>query len=88
MKDKWWMSKEDVTRLVESKNDLVRENYVLMEEVNRLKLDNERLKAGNFTEEEFQNLCHTVSVQEGRCRFEQGCTQYQAKLFGEKVYVG
>lgn len=40
-----------------------------------------RLKAGKFTEEEFQNLCHGFQ----ECdflRFRQGCEEYQAKLFG------
>ena len=44
--------------------------------------ENHRLKSGNFTEEEFQNLCHNVSIQEGRARFEEGCRDYQRKLFG------
>jgi hypothetical protein len=41
-----------------------------------------RLKEGNFTKEEFQNLCHNKSVQEGFNRFRQGCLEYQKKLFG------
>lgn len=43
----------------------------------------ERLKAGDFTEEEFQNLCHNSSPDD-RCRFEAGCREYQDKLFGPK----
>lgn len=42
-----------------------------------------RLKEGNFTEEEFQNLCHNFS-EEDKCRFKQGCIDYQKKLFGEE----
>jgi hypothetical protein len=47
-------------------------------------LENEvlRLKEGNFTEEEFQNLCHNKSVQDGYECFKQGCNEYQKKLFG------
>lgn len=41
-----------------------------------------RLKSGNFTEEEFQNLCHTFT-EEDACRFKRGCTAYQEKLFGK-----
>lgn len=40
-----------------------------------------RLKAGKFTEEEFQNLCHNFS-EDNICRFFQGCAEYQKKLFG------
>ena len=44
----------------------------------------ERLKRGDFTEEEFQNLCHNFS-EDDVCRFKQGCEEYQRKLFGDKV---
>jgi hypothetical protein len=40
-----------------------------------------RLKEGNFTEEEFQNLCHKFQ-QEDITRFCKGCENYQTKLFG------
>lgn len=43
-----------------------------------------RLKAGNFTEEEFQNLCHNFSADDA-CRFKKGCEEYQKKLFGNKL---
>lgn len=62
-------------------------------EVNRLldraeKAESEirRLKNGEFTEEEFQNLCHNRSVQEGACRFKQGCEEYTKKLFGRNLW--
>lgn len=43
----------------------------------------ERLKAGRFTEGEFQNLCHTCS--EIDCdNFQQGCFRYWVKLFGRE----
>ena len=44
----------------------------------------DRLKRGDFTEEEFQNLCHNFS-EDDACRFRQECEAYQTKLFGLKV---
>lgn len=44
--------------------------------------DNARLRRGDFTEAEFQNLCHNFSECDKE-RFKQGCREYQAKLFGE-----
>jgi hypothetical protein len=46
----------------------------------------DRLKAGRFTPEEFQNLCHTREVQDGFEAFGLGCIAYQRQLFG-KSYV-
>jgi hypothetical protein len=43
----------------------------------------ERLREGNFTPEEFQNLCHSKTVQEGFEAFARGCQDYQQKLFGK-----
>jgi hypothetical protein len=40
-----------------------------------------RLRRGDFTEEEFQNLCHNSSADDA-CRFRAGCEAYQRKLFG------
>ena len=42
-----------------------------------------RLKSGDFTEEEFQNLCHNLDESD-ECRFKAGCEAYQAKLFGKQ----
>lgn len=42
-----------------------------------------RLKSGDFTEEEFQNLCHKFT-EDDACRFRAGCEEYQRKLFGSK----
>lgn len=47
----------------------------------------DRLKAGRFTEDEFQNLCHTFSADDA-CRFRQGCEEYQRKLFGSSADSG
>lgn len=43
-----------------------------------------RLRRGDFTPEEFQNLCHNIDVQAGRECFEAGCREYQERLFGKK----
>lgn len=43
-------------------------------------LEIERLKRGDFTEEEFQTLCHNLP-EDDECRFKQGCIDYQKKLF-------
>lgn len=40
-----------------------------------------RLKRGDFTEEEFQNLCHNCDENDA-ARFKKGCEAYQRKLFG------
>jgi hypothetical protein len=40
-----------------------------------------RLKAGDFSEEEFQNLCHKFQDTDKQ-RFCDGCEAYQIKLFG------
>jgi hypothetical protein len=41
----------------------------------------ERLLRGDFTESEFQNLCHNFS-EDDEARFKKGCLEYQKKLFG------
>lgn len=47
----------------------------------------DRLKRGDFTEEEFQNLCHNFSHDDA-ARFKAGCEKYQRKLFGERKEEG
>lgn len=42
-----------------------------------------RLKAGKFTEEELQNLCHEQG-EDCPERFAQGCVDYNRKLFGDR----
>lgn len=41
----------------------------------------DRLKAGNFTPDEFQNFCGDCTVQDGFESFVQGCRTYQKQLF-------
>lgn len=55
----------------------------LLLQVNELKEEVVRLKEGRFTEEEFQNLCHTPGCDTESCgRFQRGCFEYWIKLFG------
>lgn len=42
----------------------------------------ERLRRGEFTPEEFQNLCHNTDTQAGFDAFADGCEAYQRKMFG------
>lgn len=47
-----------------------------------------RLKEGNFTPEEFQNLCHNLcssASEASKQAFFRGCSEYQKKLFGESA---
>lgn len=46
----------------------------------------ERLKRGDFTPAEFQNLCHSKTVQDGFGDFVVGCHEYQQQLFGVSAY--
>ena len=47
----------------------------------------QRLKRGDFSQEEFQNLCHNFDESD-ECRFLDGCRDYQRKLFGNKKPEG
>jgi hypothetical protein len=42
----------------------------------------ERLRGGDFTPQEFQNLCHNTDIQAGFEAFADGCEAYQQKMFG------
>ena len=53
----------------------------LVAEIRRLDAEAERLRRGDFTEEEFQNLCHNFDEADLE-RFGKGCEAYQRKLFG------
>ena len=51
------------------------------DDLRKANLEITRLKAGKFTDDEFQTLCHILP----HCKaeeFAEGCTQYQKKLFG------
>lgn len=58
--------------IVEAKNELVREN--------------QRLLRGDFTEEEFQGLCHGLP-EDAPERFARDCVQYNRKLFGARQWL-
>ncbi len=53
-------------------------------EISILREEIARLKRGDFTPEEFQNLCHNMNPNCKREDFESGCLKYQNKLFGDK----
>jgi hypothetical protein len=53
----------------------------LMELYASLRAEVDRLKRGDFTEAEFQSLCHGFS-EEDTARFGKGCEEYQRRLFG------
>lgn len=44
--------------------------------------ENERLKSGNFSDAEFQNLCHNLPDRHDAQKFCDGCEKYQQQLFG------
>lgn len=54
---------------------------VLKDRFEPLQQENERLKRGEFTPDELQNLCHNLSEDDYN-KFCHGCDEYQKKLFG------
>lgn len=63
----------------ERTRDIAGENIDLRREI-------ERLKAGDFTEQEFNALCHNLHLKDEPITpqaFCDGCEEYQVKLFGE-----
>jgi hypothetical protein len=44
-----------------------------------------RLREGNFTPEEFQNICHNLPPSCGPAEFRRGCRDYQRRLFGPEA---
>src|SRR4026208_1549117 len=71
--------------LIQTKiRNIIQKSMADFEEIRKTYEDEiQRLKEGNFTPEEFQNLCHNLQGK-GRDDFEIGCIQYQEKLFGKK----
>jgi hypothetical protein len=54
-------------------------------QIERLEAEVKRLKAGNFTPEEFQVLCHNLHERGTPCtraEFDHGCKKFQDLLFG------
>lgn len=62
-------------------NAQLRSMIALQEESLADKAEIARLKRGDFTEREFQDLCHHFGPDDA-ARFKQGCEDYQRKLFG------
>lgn len=64
---------------------LLEQNQALLAELAEARGEVERLKAGRFTEEELQALCHEQQGEED-CprRFAAGCVEYNRKLFGAR----
>ena len=58
----------------------------LHEKISALAKEVIRLRRGDFTPEEFQNLCHNLHERPvcAREEFSQGCLQFQEKLFGKE----
>lgn len=67
----------------EMEGEGLRSGQAIRDYIARLRLcaEIDRLKAGRFTPEEFQNLCHHLDETK-RASFYQGCADYQRKLFG------
>ena len=53
----------------------------MSDRIKLLEAEVERLKRGDFTDDEFQNLCHNLPQAKMVC-FQKGCEEYQKKLFG------
>lgn len=64
------------------RSELLDSKGLLLIRIEEAKAEIERLLAGKFTEEEFQDLCHGFSADD-MCRFKQGCQEYWRKLFGD-----
>jgi hypothetical protein len=56
----------------------------LKQQLVETKAEVERLRRGDFTEEEFHDLCHNLS-EDNEQRFKQAFSDYQKKLFGCRV---
>lgn len=64
--------------------DYIKAEWILLEDlVETQEKEIERLKSGNLTAEEFQNLCHNLTTDD-RAVFEVGCREYQNELFGPR----
>lgn len=66
----------------EMEGEGLRRGQATREYIARLCAESDRLKAGRFTPEEFQNLCHHLDEND-REAFCKGCAEYQEKLFGK-----
>lgn len=80
---------EEITRLTELNAFIAKGSFdasqVMAKENSHLRFENERLKLGDFTAEEFQNLCHNRHEKDGCTakEFYDGCAEFQKSLFGK-----
>lgn len=63
-------------------NGLANKVYDLTQQIVQLREENARLKRGEFSSEELQNLCHNLTEDDYKA-FCDGCDGYQRKLFGK-----
>ena len=63
-------------------NELKKAADLALDLVGFLLTERSRLLAGQFTDEEFQELCHNTDIQCGFGAFVGGCAKFQGKLFG------
>lgn len=68
--------------LVRQNADLLTTSAKWAREVGALRLENQRLRKGDFTSEELQELCHNLSESDYKA-FCDGCDEYQRRLFGK-----
>ncbi len=68
--------------LVGKISELMLRNREQEETIQALQEEINRLKKGDFTQQELQDLCHNLS-EDDETAFKQGCEEYQEKLFGE-----
>lgn len=83
--------KEDLRQrneLLRARSDLTPEQIqprlAILDRLDALEKDVKRLKEGNLTPEEFQNLCHNLHLKEKPCtqrEFEDGCRRTQEAIF-------
>jgi len=81
------MNEKEFVELIQSKiRNIIQKSMADFEEIRKTYEDEiQRLKEGNFTPEEFQNLCHNLQGK-GREEFQIGCNEYQEKLFGKREF--
>lgn len=73
---------DDEVTYQEQAERLLREKVDLQSRLKQVERERDRLLRGDFTAEEFQNLCHNTDIQAGFDAFANGCEAYQEKMFG------
>lgn len=82
---------DENSRLVEARRaaeqtlDLIKGGIAaLTEQKLALLVENNRLRAGNFTREEIHGFCHHLAETVPREEFERGCKEYQQRLYPQE----